>query len=158
MDWGGWAVFGLIATAGLTGVLIASQLAGLTRLDLPLMLGTLVTPDPDRARVVGSLIHLVNGQFFALFYAATFALVGQASWYAGAALGVVHGFVSLSVIVPLLPGVHPRMASTRAGLDTGPVLQPPGLFALNYGRQTPIVTWVAHVAFGVTLGFLLGPR
>jgi len=35
MDWAGWAIFGLIATAILTAVLIGAQLAGLTRLDIP---------------------------------------------------------------------------------------------------------------------------
>jgi hypothetical protein len=49
MDWGGWAVFGLLATAALTAVLILSQLGGLTRMDLPMTLGTLVVDDPDRA-------------------------------------------------------------------------------------------------------------
>lgn len=58
MDWAGWALFGLVATAALTAALIAAQLAGLTRLDLPLVLGTLVTEDPDRARVIGFFIHL----------------------------------------------------------------------------------------------------
>ena len=43
MDWTGWALFGLVATAALTAVMITAQLAGLTRLDLPLALGTLVT-------------------------------------------------------------------------------------------------------------------
>jgi hypothetical protein len=49
MDWAGWALFGLVATAALTAVMIMAQLAGLTRLDLPLLLGTIVTEDPDRA-------------------------------------------------------------------------------------------------------------
>ena len=70
MDWAGWAVFGLLSTAVLTAVMIAAQLGGLTRLDLPLVLGTVVTPDPDRARVAGFFIHLVVGQGFALGYAA----------------------------------------------------------------------------------------
>ena len=52
VDWAGWAVFGLVATTGLTAVMIAAQLAGRTRLDLPLVLGTITTEDPDRARVV----------------------------------------------------------------------------------------------------------
>jgi len=46
MDWAGWALFGLVATTTLTAVMITAQLAGLTRLDLPLALGTLVTPTP----------------------------------------------------------------------------------------------------------------
>jgi len=46
MDWAGWALFGLVATTTLTAVMITAQLAGLTRLDLLLALGTLVTPTP----------------------------------------------------------------------------------------------------------------
>ena len=62
MDWAGWAVLGLVATTGLTAVMIFAQLAGRTRLDLPLMLGTTTTEDPDRARVFGFVIHLAIGQ------------------------------------------------------------------------------------------------
>jgi hypothetical protein len=155
MDWAGWAIFGSIATAALTAVLIGSQLAGWTRLDLPLILGTLVVPDPDRARVVGFLIHLVNGQGFALGYAAAFATLDRATWWLGGLLGLLHGAVALLVIVPLLPGVHPRMASERAGLSSGPALEPPGLMGLNYGRETPVVTMLAHIIYGAALGLLL---
>src|SRR5215203_3449075 len=157
VDWAGWAIFGLIATSALTAVLIGAQLSGLTRLDLPLMLGTLLMADPDRARVAGFFVHLLNGQIFALGYAAVFAAVGASSWWAGGLLGVLHGAVALLVIVPLLPGVHPRMASERAGLSSGAALEPPGLLGLNYGRQTPVVTMLAHVAYGVALGLLLDP-
>lgn len=157
MDWSGWAIFGLIATAALTAVMLAAQLAGFTRLDLPLMLGTMVIADPDRARVAGFFIHLVNGHAFALGYAAAFAATGEASWWAGGLLGALHGAVALLVIVPLLPGVHPHMASERAGLSSGAALEPPGLLALHYGRETPLVTMVAHIAFGIALGLLLEP-
>ena len=157
MDWAGWALFGLLATAALTAVLVVSQLAGLTRMDLPMMLGTLVVDDPDRARVIGSVIHLGIGQVFALGYAAVFALVDRAGWRLGAALGLVHAVVALTVLVPLLPGVHPRMATTRSGPDFGPGLEPPGLLGLNYGRQTVAVAVVAHLAYGLALGTLLGP-
>ena len=66
MDWSGWALFGLIATAALTVVMIAAQLGGRTRLDLPLLLGTMVTEDPDRARGAGFFVHLAIRQGFAL--------------------------------------------------------------------------------------------
>jgi hypothetical protein len=158
MDWQGWAVFGLLATSALTAVMIAAQMAGLTRLDLPLVLGTLVTPDPDKARVAGFFIHLAAGQGFALGYAAVFALLGQATWWLGALLGLLHVAVALTVILPLLPGVHPRMATTRAGLSTTAALEPPGLLGLNYGVQTPAVAVVAHVIYGAVLGLLLGAR
>jgi hypothetical protein len=157
MDWAGWAIFGLIATAALTALMTGAQLAGLTRLDIPLMLGTIAVADPDRARVAGFFIHLVNGQAFALGYAAVFAALEEATWWSGAMLGALHGAVALLVIVPMLPGIHPHMASERAGLAAGAVVEPPGLMALNYGRETPLVTMLAHLAYGVALGVLLSP-
>ena len=157
MDWSGWALFGLIATATLTAIMIAAQMMGLTRLDLPLLLGTLASADPDRARAAGFMIHLGVGQGFALGYAATFALLGRATWWIGGLLGLLHAAVALTVLVPLLAGVHPRVASTRAGPASTAVLEPPGLLGINYGSQTPIVAVVAHVAYGIALGLLLRP-
>ncbi len=154
MDWAGWAVFGLIATGALTAVMTTAQLAGLTRLDLPLVLGTLVTQDPDRARVAGFVIHLAVGQLFALGYVTMFALLHRATWWLGGLLGLLHVAVALMALLPLLPGFHPRMASHRAGPWSRAVLEPPGLLALSYGAQTPAVAVVAHVVYGVVLGLL----
>jgi hypothetical protein len=158
MDWAGWALFGLVATSILTAVMIVAQLTGLSRLDLPLILGTIVTEDPDRARVAGFLLHLVVGQGFALGYATTFALLDIASWWLGGLLGLLHVAIVLTVLVPLLAGIHPRMASNRAGPASTAVLEPPGLLGLNYGSQTPGVAIVAHLAYGVVLGLLLSPN
>lgn len=155
MDWSGWAVFGLIGTGLLTGVLSLSQLAGWTRMDLPLLLGTMFAADPDRARGIGFVIHLANGQVFALVYAGAFATIGHAGWGLGAGFGAIHALVSLTVLVPALPAVHPRMASEAAGPSTGAVLEPPGPLALNYGAPTVVVTVAAHVGYGALLGALL---
>jgi hypothetical protein len=155
MDWAGWALFGLVATTALTAAMIAAQMAGLTRLDLPLLLGTIVTEDPDRARVAGFLIHLGIGEAFAFGYAASFALLHRATWWLGGLLGLLHAAVALTVLVPLLAGVHPRMASHRAGPASTAALEPPGLLGLNYGTQTPVVAVAAHLAYGIALGVLL---
>lgn len=157
MDWGGWAVFGLVATTLFTAVLILVQLAGRTRLDLPLLLGSAFVSDTDRARVVGFAIHLGFGQMFAAFYTAGFATLGRAGLWVGALFGLLHAVVALTVLVPLLPGVHPRMASDRAGPDSTAVLEPPGPFAVNYGLATPLVTIAAHVVYGAALGLALHP-
>src|SRR5690242_8541070 len=145
MDWAGWALFGVIATSTLTALMITAQLAGLTRLDLPLVLGSLVTPDPDRARIAGFFVHLTVGQGFALGYAATFALLDRATWWLGGLLGLLHAAVALLVLVPVVAGAHPRMASYRAGPSSTAWLEPPGLLGLNYGAQTPAVAIAAHV-------------
>ena len=158
MDWSGWALFGLLATAILTSIMIIAQLAGWTRLDIPLLLGTMITENPDRARVVGFGMHLVIGEAFALGYAAAFALLDNSTWWLGALLALVHAAVALTILVPLLPGVHPRMASNRAGPATKTLLEPPGLLGLNYGAETPAVAIVSHLAFGIALGLLLSAR
>lgn len=155
MDWAGWAIFGLIATASLTGVMIGAQMAGFTRLDLPLLLGTSVTDDPDRARVAGFFMHLVIGQGFALGYAATFTLIGRATWWIGGLLGAVHVAIALTVLMPMFAGVNPNIASDRAGRSSTAGLEPPGPFGLNYGTATPVVAIVAHICFGIALGILL---
>lgn len=158
MDWAGWATFGFVATVLLTSIMVASQLLGFSRMDLPLMLGTMFVEDPGRARVVGFFIHLLNGQIFALLYASAFGLIGRATWWIGSLFGLLHGLAALTVIVPLLPGVHPRMASERSGPELHTVLEPPGPLGLNYGRQTPLFTIIAHVAYGALLGGFLSPR
>jgi hypothetical protein len=155
VDWAGWAVFGLIATALLTVTMSGAQLGGLTRLDLPWVLGAIVADDPDRARVAGIFIHLAIGQIFAFGYLVTFTLTGDASWWFGGLLGVLHVAVALAVLVPLIVGVHPRMASNRAGPSSTATLEPPGLLGLNYGVGTPLVALGAHVVYGVVLGALL---
>jgi hypothetical protein len=135
MDWGGWATFGFVATVLLTGILVGAQVAGLSRMDIPMMLGTVFVEDPDRARVIGTFVHLINGQIFAVLYTAAFALLGWATWWLGAIFGLIHGVAALTLILPLLPGLHPRMASDRAGPDLHAVLEPPGPLAINYGIQ-----------------------
>src|SRR5207244_11779185 len=64
-----------------------------------------------------------------------FALIGRATWWMGGLFGLLHGLAALTVIVPLLPGVHPRMASERTGPELRTVLEPPGPLGLNYGGQ-----------------------
>ncbi len=156
MDWQGWATYGFVATAALTAIMVAAQLAGRTRMDLPTMLGTMFVADIDRAKALGVLLHLFEGQLFALCYASAFDLLHFASWWLGALFGLVHGVLALTVIVPLLPSIHPRMASERTGPDFA-MLEPPALFAKNYGRSTVAVTLLAHLVYGAILGAFLKP-
>ena len=81
--------------------------------------------------------------------------LAESAWWIGGLLGLLHAAVALTLLVPLLAGVHPRMASNRAGPASTALLEPPGLFALNYGIQTPVVTTVAHLVYGGLLGVLL---
>ncbi|MGH7480904.1 MAG: hypothetical protein ACRELV_02015 [Longimicrobiales bacterium] len=145
-------LWGFIATLVLTGMLSASQGLGLSRMSIPYMLGTMLTSDHDRAVGLGFLIHLVNGWLFAALYALGFESLGVATWWLGALGGLVHALVVLLTLMPLLPGMHPRMASERHGPTPTRLLQPPGFLALHYGRGTPVATVLAHLAYGAILG------
>lgn len=145
-------LWGFAGTTILTTILRASQALGLTRMDLPLMLGLIVTRDRDKAKVYGFFMHLFNGWVFSLIYVAFFETLGVATWWVGGAIGVVHALFVLVVGLPVIPGLHPRMASDARGPEPTRELEPPGFMAINYGRSTPLVTVLAHVVFGVVLG------
>ncbi|HUG41847.1 MAG TPA: hypothetical protein VMM12_15265, partial [Longimicrobiales bacterium] len=77
---------------------------------------------------------------------------GRATVWLGAGIGLVHAIFVLGAAMPILPGMHPRMASEERGPEPTRQLQPPGFFALNYGRRTPLATILAHLAYGAVLG------
>jgi hypothetical protein len=144
---------GFVGTLVLTTALRAANELGLTRVDLPFLLGTAVTADRARAKALGFLFHLVAGELFALIYYAILAAVDTSGWALGALLGLLHGIVSATALVNvLLPAVHPRMGSSLSAADSHPLLEPPGFLLRNYGRGTPIATLVAHIAYGAIVG------
>lgn len=148
----GWLLWGFVSTVVLTTVLSFSQGLRFTRINLPYILGTWYSPNRDRAKAIGFAMHLVNGWVFSLVYVAAFTSWHRATWWNGAAIGVVHAAFMLSAGMKLLPGVHPRMASEQHGPTVTRQLEPPGWLALNYGARTPLSILVAHVAFGAILG------
>ena len=157
MNWSAYLLWGFIATVTLTTLLSSSLGLGLTRMSIPYMLGTIFTPNRDRAKLLGFFIHLANGWMFALLYAFIFQSMHAAGVWRGAILGAGHAIVVLTVITSILPGLHPRMASEHEGPTARRQLEPPGFLAHHYGFQTPLVTLVAHVAYGMILGAFYQP-
>ena len=150
--WGALAG-GFVGTVVLTSGLRVAQELGWTRMDIPLLLGTVFTDDRDRATVIGVAVHFLNGLLFALGYYAIFRAVDQAGWLFGAALGVVHAALAGGVLVTLLlPAVHPRMGTPWSDAEETPLLEPPGFLLVNYGRRTALWTLIGHVAFGAIVG------
>lgn len=152
MNWSSWLLWGFLATLVLTSTSEVTQGLGLTRMNMPFLLGTMVTPNRDKAKLYGFLIHLVSGWAFSLLYILIFISLGAAGWWRGAIIGVVHSAVILVAVVSLLPGLHPRMASEQQGPETGNLLEPPGFLALNYGARTPLAIVASHAIFGAILG------
>lgn len=150
-------LWGFVATLLMTTIMAGSVALGQSRMSLPFMLGTMVTADRNRAPLYGFLAHLVNGWLFAFLYAAAFENLGRATWWLGGAIGLVHGTVVLVALMPILPGLHPRMASEHQGPEPTRALEPPGFMALHYGRRTPVFSLLAHLVYGVVLGAFYSP-
>lgn len=145
-------LWGFVGTVVLTGLMAGTQGLGLTRMSLPFMLGTMFTPDRDRAKLIGFFMHLLNGWWLALIYAAAFQSWRRATWWLGAGIGLVHGLFVLVTVMPLLPALHSRMASEQGGPTPTRQLEPPGFLGLNYGWRTPISVLLAHLVYGAILG------
>ena len=151
MDWGSALLWGFVATVFLTGIMAGSQGVGLTRMNIPYMLGSILTADRDRARLYGLFVHFVNGWLFALVYAFAFEAWGRAEWWLGVGIGLVQALFVLTAAMAILPGMHPRMAGEQRGPTPTRQLEPPGFFVLNYGARTPASIILAHLVYGAII-------
>ena len=145
-------LWGFAATVVLTTFLIAAGSLGFTRIDIPFIVGTMFTSNRDRAKVIGYVLHLLNGWVLAVLYALYFEDLHRATWWLGAIAGAVQGLAIVTALLPLLPGVHPRMVSDSRGPEPTRLLEPPGFLATNYGRRTPLFVILAHTIYGAILG------
>jgi hypothetical protein len=151
-----WLAAGFLATLVLTTMARAAGEIGLTRMDIPFLLGTTVTENRRKAKAIGYAFHFVIGIAFAALYAAFFAAIGQSSWWIGALLGILHALFTGTVLVNiLLPIVHPRIGTPETAANETALLEPPGFLMLNYGRNTFLVTLVSHVAYGAIIGLIV---
>ena len=154
MNWPSWMLCGLVATLALSALLAVSQGLGITRMNVPYLLGTVLTADRDKAPLYGFAAHILNGWVFSLLYVLIFEAAGRADWELGILIGLGHALLVLTVGMQLLPSLHPRMASERHGPTARRQLEPPGFMALNYGYPTPVSVFFSHAVFGAILGAL----
>lgn len=153
MSAAGIAAGGFVGTLFLTTALRAACEFGLTRMDLPFLLGTAVTANRTRAKAIGYLMHFVNGEIFAFIYYAIFTAIHRDGWGLGALFGLVHGvFAATALVNVLLPLIHPRMGDPLTSAPDVALLEPPGFLMKNYGARTPLVTLAAHVGYGALVG------
>jgi hypothetical protein len=147
-------IWGLAGTLAMTTILQGAQGMGLSRLSLPFLAGTLFVSDRRWAVIVGFIFYVVGGWIFAFLYFVLFASLGLYTWWFGATVGVLHGVFLLVCGLPLLPYVHPRMASEYDGVAAIRQLEPPGFLGLNYGHRTPLTTLLGQAVYGAVLGGL----
>lgn len=153
----GVLLWGFVASAAMATILEGSQGLGWSRLSLPFLFGTFVSGKRRTAYLLGFVLYAVGGWLFAILYFLIFASLGIATWWFGAVLGLLHGLFLLGVFLPLLPLMHPRMASEYDGPTATRRLEPPGFMGFNYGRRTPLTTLVGQVCYGLILGIAYHP-
>lgn len=148
-------LWGLIATVAMTSILEGSRGLGYSRMSLPFLVGTFFSGNRRWALILGFVVYTVGGWLFAFLYFLLFASIGTYTWWFGALAGALHGLFLLVTALPLLPFVHPRMASDYHGVTSLRQLEPPGFLAMNYGYGTPAATLLGQTVYGATLGGFL---
>ncbi len=130
---------GAVATIALDAIRQMGVIHGWLPGDTPVMFGKMATGSSDFIRYwpVGLAVHVLNGASFGLFYAFVW---GKRGSYRSA----VGWATAWALLVEI-------------GMMTGPPMAPMvGLFGYNYAwPQLFILTLVAHVFYGVTLGLLV---
>lgn len=152
---------GFLGTLAMTALMRASIAMGATNMPpMPLIQGAMITDDPDRAKKIGMVTHvLVMGTVvFGLAYAAIFNALGSAGPATGAVIGLVHGVVA-GVFMLMMGRTHPRMepasnfTGSRSWEDEGGLrIAAPGPFGRNYGAMTPVGLLMGHLVYGLVLG------
>jgi hypothetical protein len=170
MDFQFWpaVVAGFAGGAVMTVVMTMMRTSGKTEMDMALIEGTMLTGDRDKAKALGTMMHLVvmSALVIGSVYAALFALFEVSSsnaWWIGALFGVAHGLLA-GVMMGMMPKMHPRMAESADAVDRGRheasegslLLKPPGVFAKNYGKATPVGVVMVHAIYGLVTGLVYG--
>jgi hypothetical protein len=127
--WVSLLVWGFGAAVVVSVLMAGARGFGLTRMSLTFMLGTLFTSNRQLAEWIGLACHVALSWFFALLYALGFAAFGFANIWIGMFIGLVHGLTVLTVLIPQLPAIHPRMSSEYAAPERTKMLAPPGFLA-----------------------------
>jgi hypothetical protein len=153
-------VWGFVASAAMATLLEGAQLAGYTRMSMPFLFGAFFSGDRRNAIILGYTLYLIGGWAFAFLYALCLQTLQVHSiadgCLVGSIIGVAHGTFLIAAFLPLLPYIHPRLATDYDGADALARLEPPGAFALNYGWATPLSTVLAQTLFGVIFGLGYG--
>lgn len=157
-------IAGLVATLVMSAMMTMSASMGMTRMPpMPLVIGTMMSGEADRARRIGAMIHYVvlGAIVFGLLYGALFTAFDSSSVLTGILIGAAHGVVVGAIGMPMMPAVHPRMTTDSDGpaVDTSDgsvVLSAPGFFGVHWGAMTPMGLIVGHVVYGLIAALVYG--
>src|SRR2546423_15467381 len=115
IHWSSWLFWGFVASLALVSAESIAQGLGLTRLNLPLILGSALTPNRDRARALGIGLHIIIGWLFSLVYVVAMQFLGGPTLDRGALVGVWQGLFIFLIGCEALPWIHSRIGTGGPG-------------------------------------------
>ncbi|MBX7233155.1 MAG: hypothetical protein K1X65_02150 [Caldilineales bacterium] len=112
-------IAGLAGTAAMTLLMMLAPAMGMPKMDIMGMLGSMVSKDAGRARVIGAVMHFMMGIVFALIYTFLWGRgIGSAAVVWGLIFGLVHGLV-VGVMMPMMSRMMPSSSTSAAGGSGG---------------------------------------
>jgi len=133
-------VAGFLATLVFNGVMYMDIAVTGIPLDIPTTLGQLVVGESEDAEMVGHVIHILNGMGLALLFGYVALPISKRIVRLPIWLYAVI-FMIVELIVTVWFGMLPALGAGIAGLNIAP--------------EVPVVTFIRHVAFGLTLGLMI---
>lgn len=157
-------VAGLAATLVMTALMAMAGSTGMSKMPpMPMVIGSMLTGNPHRARRVGTLLHvgMMGMVVFGFVYAALFVSFDSASLLTGVAIGGAHGLIVGALGMPMMAVMHPRMEQRPGAepleMSEGSVrLTAPGFFGMNWGGLTPMGIVVGHIVYGIVAASVYG--
>ncbi len=133
-------IAGFLATLVFNGVMYMDIAITGIPLDIPTTLGNLVVGETEDAEMVGHVIHILNGMGLALLFGYVALPISKRIVRLPIWLYAVI-FMIVELIVTVWFGMLPALGAGIAGLNIAP--------------EVPVVTFIRHVAFGLTLGLMI---
>lgn len=138
---------GVVGGATMTILMAIGRALGL-RVNLEMMLGTMLLPPGATAWVVGLALHLLISGLIAIAYAAGFERVThRAGPSVGLAFSGVHIVIG-GLFMGLIPALHRLIPEQLAA---------PGAFLSNHGALGVIAFIVLHAIYGTIVGTIYAP-
>jgi len=133
-------IAGFLATLVFNGVMYMDIAITGIPLDIPITLGQLVVGESEDAEMVGNVIHILNGMGLALLFGYVALPISKRIVRLPIWLYAVI-FMIVELIVTVWFGMLPALGAGIAGLNIAP--------------EVAVVTFIRHVAFGLTLGLMI---
>jgi hypothetical protein len=133
-------IAGFLATLVFNGVMYMDIAITGIPLDTPTTLGQLAVGESDDAQMVGHMIHILNGMGLALLFGYVALPISKRIVRLPIWLYAVI-FMIVELIITVWFGMLPALGAGIAGLNIAP--------------EVPVMTFIRHVAFGLTLGLMI---